>query len=140
MITAVDTNVLLDLLMPNVLFVEASSTALESAARDGTLVICDVVYAELSAHFTGQRQCDEFIDELGIRPEPLTRAASFLASRIWRSYRLQGGTRQRILPDFLTGAHAQLQASQLLTRDRGFYRGLFPSLTVLDPSAKPHRL
>ena len=44
----------------------------------------------------------------------------------------QGGQRERILTDFLVGAHAEVQASQLITRDRGFYRELFPSLKVVD--------
>src|SRR5258706_15260542 len=85
MITAVDTNVLLDLLTPNELFVDASSIALDCAARDGSLVICDIVYAQLSAHFTGQRQCDEFLDELGIREQPTPGLSSPTALKFYRS-------------------------------------------------------
>jgi hypothetical protein len=51
-----------------------------------------------------------------------------------RKYRRQGGSRSRILADFLMGAHAQTQANRLLSRDRGFYGKLFPSLQVVDPS------
>jgi hypothetical protein len=36
---------------------------------------------------------------------------------------------------FLIGAHAQLQAQRLLTRDAGFYRDYFDGLEVLDPFA-----
>ena len=135
MITAVDTNVLLDILLPNEEFYEASAKALEAAAGQGSIVICDPVYAELCVHFQTQRQCDEFLDETTIRPEPLSRTASFLASRTWRNYRAQGGKRTRILPDFLIGAHAQIQASQLISRDRGFYQQMFPSLVLFDPAA-----
>ena len=62
-----------------------------------------------------------------IRIEALSRSASFLASQVWRSYRRPGGKRNRILAEFLIGAHAQLQASCLLFRDRGFYRAMFPT-------------
>jgi len=134
MITAVDTNVLLDILLSNHKFVHESGKALEAAASAGSLVICDLVYAELCVHFDSQEQCDEFLSDAGIRADALSRPASFLASRAWRRYRRQGGKRERILADFLIGAHAQVQASRLLTRDRGFYRKMFPSLRLLEPS------
>ncbi|HYY70492.1 MAG TPA: type II toxin-antitoxin system VapC family toxin [Terriglobales bacterium] len=129
-----DTNVLLDILLPNEDFVERSGKALEAAATAGSLVICELVYAELCVAFDSQEQCDEFLSDIGIHTDPLDRPASFLASRVWRTYREQGGTRERILADFLIGAHAQVQASRLLTRDRGFYRKMFPSLNLLEPA------
>lgn len=134
MITAVDTNVLLDILIPNEAFYEASASALEECATAGSLVICDIVYAELCIHFPAQRECDSFLDATAIRVQSLTREAHFLAGRVWRSYRQQGGKRTRILADFLIGAHAQIQTTRLLSRDRGFYQTLFPSLTVYDPT------
>lgn len=136
MITAVDTNVLLDILAPSERFFALSAEALESASNDGTLVICDLVYAELCVHCRTRSECDEFLEENGIRVETLTRDAHFFASRIWRDYRRQGGTRSRILPGFLVGAHAAKQASRLLTRDRGFYRQFFRGLKVIDPSVR----
>lgn len=135
MITAIDTNVLLDILVPNEKFCDASVLALENAASDGSLVICDLVYAELCIHFNTQGECDGFLNGNEIRVEALSGGAHFLASRVWRTYRKQGGQRTRILADFLIGAHANVQASRLLSRDRGFYRKLFPKLSLIDPSA-----
>ena len=137
MITAIDTNVLLDILAPNEKFFESSATALEHAATSGSLVICDLVYGELCIHFHSQRECDSSLDGSGIRVEALTRPAYFLASRAWRTYREHGGPRTRILADFLIGAHAHTQASRLLSRDRWFYRKLFPALHLIDPGARP---
>lgn len=136
MITAIDTNVLLDILLPNESFCDAAIEAVESSAAAGSLVICDLVYAELCAHFREQRECDEFLAENEIGVESLSRAAHFAASRVWREYRRQGGSRVRILADFLVGAHAALHANRLLSRDRGFYRKMFPRLTLLDPSSR----
>jgi hypothetical protein len=136
MITAIDTNVLLDVLVPDPEYFERSLQALEEAANAGSLVVCDLVYAELCVHFGHQGDCDEFLQQNDIRVEALTREASFLASRLWRSYHHGGGKRTRILTDFLVGAHAQAQASQLLTRDRGFYREIFRSLTLVDPASR----
>jgi predicted nucleic acid-binding protein len=135
MITAIDTNVLLDILVPNEEFYEVSAAALQECATAGSLVICDLVYAELCIHFATQRECDAFLEANEIRVQPLTREAHFLASRTWRTYRQQGGKRARILADFLIGAHAQRQATRLLSRDRGFYEKLFPSLALYDPAA-----
>lgn len=136
MITAIDTNILLDILAPNEKFCDASVRALEEAASSGSLVICDLVYAELCIHFAAQRECDAFLEENQVRVEPLRRDAHFLASRAWRLYRQQGGRRTRILADFLIGAHAQTQATRLLSRDRGFYKKLFPSLRVINPAGE----
>ena len=136
MITALDTNVLLDILLAEEQFFEGSAQALEEAATAGSLVIGDLVYAELCSHFQVPRECDRFLEESEIRVEPLNREAGFLASRAWRSYRRRrrAGRRNRLLADFLIGAPAQVQASQLLSRDRGFYRAMFPSLQLVDPS------
>jgi len=134
MITAIDTNILLDILVPNNEFYEVSADALQESATAGSLAICDIVYAELCIHFRVQHDCDSFLESNEIRVQALTREAHFLASRAWRTYREQGGKRTRILADFLIGAHAQKQAMRLLSRDRGFYRKLFPSLVLCDPT------
>ena len=133
MISALDTNVLLDILIPNETFAEAAATAIESAASEGSLVVSDIVYAETCVHFDTQRECDAFFSDNLIRIEPLTRQSHFVAGKTWRRYREQGGKRTRILADFLVGAHAQVQANRLISRDRGFYRSLFPNLIVCDP-------
>jgi predicted nucleic acid-binding protein len=133
-ITAIDTNVLLDILRPNPDFYAAAAHALEDSATAGSLVVCDLVYAELCVHFSIQQECDDFLSTNEIRVESLSRAAHFAASRAWRKYRRQGGSRIRILTDFMVGAHAEFQASRLLSRDRGFYGKLFPSLNLIDPS------
>jgi predicted nucleic acid-binding protein len=134
MTTAIDTNILLDILIPGQEFGGRSAEALENSANLGSLVVCDMVYAELCVHFSSQAECDRFLDSVEIQVSLLSRSAHFLASRTWRKYRQSGGQRSRILTDFLIGAHAQMHATRLLSRDRGFYRRLFPSLSLIDPS------
>ncbi|MBI4908009.1 MAG: type II toxin-antitoxin system VapC family toxin [Acidobacteria bacterium] len=134
MISAVDTNILLDILIPNPLWFERSLTTVESSASAGGLVICDTVYAELCCHFASQKDCDSFLDENEIQVESLSRHALYESARAWRAYRKAGGKRERILPDFMVGSHALHQASRLVSRDGGFYRTYFPNLQILDPS------
>ena len=67
MITAIDTNVLLDVLAPNPEYFDRSVQALEEAARAGSMVVCDPVYAEASVHFQRQADCDQFLEENDIQ-------------------------------------------------------------------------
>lgn len=136
MIAALDSNVLLDILIPNVSFFDRSLAAITKAASRGSLVICNIVYTELACHFPRQAECDRFLEENGIRVEPIDRAACYAASRAWREHWKAGGRRDRVLADFLIGAHAMAQANCLVTRDRGFYRGYFPELVVVDPASE----
>ena len=73
MITAIDTNVLLDILVPDPQYFDAAVVAIEASAERGSLVICDVVYAELCVHFASQADCDDFLTSNEIRVEALTR-------------------------------------------------------------------
>jgi hypothetical protein len=134
MITAIDTNILFDIVNEDERFTAGSIAALLQARRVGVAVICDIVYAEVCAAFNSKEQCDRFLARLQIKAEGLDGASSFIASRSWISYLKSGGKRLRILPDFLIAAHALSQADRLLTRDRGFFRTYFPKLEVLDPT------
>ena len=70
MITAIDTNVLLDVLIPNPDFCDAALQAIEESATAGSLVICDLVYAELCVHFATMEECDDLLASNEIRVEP----------------------------------------------------------------------
>ncbi len=135
MTTALDTNILLDLLASGSPFGEVSADVLARAGRAGSLVVSEIVYAELGAAFRGNRErLDRFLGDLGIELVASDRRVLSEAGRMWRDYRDGGGSRDRIVSDFLIGTHARHQAKELLTRDRGFYRQWFEGLTVEDPS------
>ncbi|MCM3876266.1 MAG: VapC toxin family PIN domain ribonuclease, partial [Thermoanaerobaculia bacterium] len=73
---------------------------------------------------------------LGLEFEPVSTAAAEHAGRAWRTYRARKGSRkERMIADFLIGAHALDSADRLLSRDRGFFRSYFPELVLVDPSA-----
>ena len=131
MITAVDTNVLLDVFLPDERFVEASSRRLKKAYDEGAVVICDIVYAELVPQFGDETKLDRALAAINISLSPLDKAVAYLAGTRWSQYREAGGTRKRIITDFLIGAHAALKADRFLTRDRGFYRSYFSDLQLL---------
>jgi predicted nucleic acid-binding protein len=74
------------------------------------------------------------LERLGVTFSALEASAAQAAGAAWLAYRRAGGTRDRVIADFLIGAHASSAADRLLTRDRGFYRRYFEGLTVLDPT------
>ena len=135
MITAVDTNVLLDVLSAGP-HLRSSLAALDEARLAGSMLVCEVVYAELSAAFRGDvLRLDQFLSDASIRMERSHASTLADAGSRWRRYRVAGGSRERMVADFLIGAHALGHAERLLTRDRGFYRRWFTELDVRDPSA-----
>lgn len=154
--TAVDTNVLLDLLIPNAQFQVTSRKALETAHAEGSLILSEIVYAELAAQFEPADEVGTFLADTGIRLVPTSPEALRRAGEVWNVYsaRRQKGlacpacghqeqptvcgacgrsiqVRQHILSDFLIGAHASLLADRLLTRDRGFYATYFKGLKLI---------
>lgn len=129
MITALDTNVLIDLSLGKD---PAAREAFRRAGREGALVFCEVVYAECAAGFPAE-EMDKVFSDLGASMVPSSKKALSLAGDIWRFHLRSGGRRGRILPDFLIGAHALCHADRLLTRDLGFYRKSFKNLSLLEP-------
>jgi predicted nucleic acid-binding protein len=134
-ITAVDSNVLLDFLNHDPDFGTASRDALRSASGEGRLLACDVVWAEIAGCFPSISACCDTLQDLEIEFSPIELEAAFKAGVAWRAYRKRGGARTRVAADFLIGAHALFQADRLLTRDHGFYRSCFKDLAILDPRA-----
>lgn len=134
MITAVDTNVLIDVFGNDVKYAEMSASALRKCILEGQLIVCDIVWAELRSCFLSKRMFEENINKLGIRYSTIEKEASSHAGELWIQYRKQGGKRTRIISDFLIAAHAKTQANRFLTRDRGFYRRYFAELEIVDPS------
>ncbi len=154
MITAVDTNALLDLLVPGAPHGDESRRALAEAVHAGATVISEPVYAELSAHFPTQEELERFLADTGLRLVPSSGVALYRAGQAWSEYirrRRAGITcpqcgatqtarcqqcnapvqpRQHVVADFIIGAHALVQAHRLLTRDRGYYAAYFPELPL----------
>ena len=135
MITAVDSNVLLDVLGADPTFGPASANALRTVLREGQLLACEVVWAEVAGSFVSAAAARDALMLLNLEFSALTMEAALEAGLAWKAFRKQGGQRTRVAADFLIGAHALRQADRLLTRDRGFYRSCFKRLRIVDPTA-----
>lgn len=131
MITALDTSVLLDVLVNDPRHADRSEALLFQVYQQGSLIISPAVYAELVPQARHRDELDGWLQRVRIKVVPFTADHAYTAGVAHAAYRKAGGKRQRILADFLIGAHAFHEANQFLTRDRGFYRRYFSGLTIL---------
>jgi predicted nucleic acid-binding protein len=134
LITAVDANALLDVLGADERYGTASATSLRECGAGGRLVACEIVWAELGSVFPTADEAADVLARIDVDFSPIEHATALSAGAAWRSYRERGGTRTRLVADFLIGAHAAGQADRLLTRDRGFYHAYFGDLEIVDPA------
>lgn len=155
MITAIDTNIILDVLIPGEPFCQSSKALLDRYVSEGQLILCEVVYAELAAWFSSETQLKAFLMETGIRLVYSNEKALYIAGSKWATYTKKSNKalfscskcsnnfkvtcpqcstmqakRLHVLADFLIGAHAVVQADLMLTRDLGVYRTYFKGLKI----------
>lgn len=128
MITSVDSNVLFDLFRTDSPYHSQSLTWLLDAYDRGAVVVCDAVYAELVPMFGECDALDSALQGINATLSPSSVSVACEAGLRWMRYRRSGGPRERIITDFLIGAHALVAADVFLTRDRGFYSTYFPEL------------
>ena len=135
MATAVDSSVLLDVLLADPQHAAVSKAALVEAAAQGGLIINEVVVAEIMPVLK-KDSILELLSDWQITFVPSSLESAALAGEMFRVYLGRGGKRGRVVQDFLIAAHAQIHADGLLARDRGYYRDYFVNLRLLDPSRR----
>ena len=153
--TAIDTNILLDILQNDPQHQNTSTLLLQTQNNETELIISPLVYTELLVLFLkkhdsliAQEKLHEFLKDLDICIIPLENIDYTLAAQIWTKHIQKTKTifcpkcgkenlikcqhctqpllwRNHILTDFLIGAHAQNHAQYFLTRDRGYYKNNF---------------
>jgi hypothetical protein len=157
MITAVDTNIILDILIPGEPFAQSSKALLERHLAAGQLILCEVVLAELAARFPSEAELRAFLAETGMRLVHSNETSLYVAGTRWATYAAKGGKnrllcaqcgrafdaacprcgtanarRLHVLADFLIGAHALTHADCMISRDLGVYKTYFRDLKVVN--------
>ena len=154
MITAIDTNILLDILIPDAEYAQRSKELIDTCHEKGQLMICEIVYSELASQFPSDLELKSFLNETYIRLVNSNESVLVLTGEKWKHFtrsrsdkpqcptcgekvsvhcpkcRKDISFRQHIISDFIIGAHALVNAELLLTRDRGFYRTYFRDLKI----------
>ena len=130
----VDSNVLIDVITRDPVWLEWSRAELNAAVASDALAINDVVYAELSVRYERIQDLDDFVARSGLVIVAIPRAALFQAGKAFQRYRAAGGVRTGVLPDFFIGAHAAVAEAILITRDASRFRTYFPDVRLIAPS------
>jgi hypothetical protein len=128
--TAIDTSVLVAIFSGESTC-QAWMQRLIECRREGQLVICEIVYAELARGFDSTAALDHSLESLGVVFEGIARIAAFRAGKAFAEYRRRGGPRTNLIPDFMVAAHAAEQANRLAAEDRGYYCEYFSGLQVI---------
>ena len=156
MTAAVDTNILLDVLIPDQAFSISSRKLLDYHLSRGKLVISEVVFAELAAGFPSEEDLRLFLADTGMALVHSNTRSLSIAGMRWASFARKGDEsrvscarcghafgvacpqckavplkRFHVLADFLIGAHALVHADCLLSRDFGIYKTHFSDLNVV---------
>lgn len=154
MITAIDTNILMDILGNDPEFSEKSIELLERQSHLGSLMISPIVYSELLVFFLKKHEnklavskLEEFLKDIGIEILDFSKEDFIISAQAWQSFsdvkqiicpkcgavnkfnckkcKSHILWRNHIVTDFLIGAHTQNNADALITRDRGYYKKYF---------------
>jgi predicted nucleic acid-binding protein len=156
LISAVDTNILFDILIPGEPHGKSSKRLLDKHLASGKLILCEVVFAELAARFPSEQELKLFLADTGMRLIPSNEKSLHIAGMRWAEYARRSRRndfscpecgksftvscphckatvtkRQIVLSDFLIGAHALVHADCLLSRDLGVYKNNFRDLKIV---------
>ncbi len=133
MITASDSSVLFDIFGAHPRFGAASAQAMKRVVAEGQVVACPIVWSEISTSFTDRNSMTAALSAIPVVFSEIDPTSAFTAGVMWKTYRQKGGSRIRMLADFLIGAHALGRCDRLLTRDAGFFRTYFKDLKIIAP-------
>lgn len=134
MITAIDSSVILDVLTADEKFLQFSKEALKAAEQNGQLIICDLVAAEIYPSLPCSLEI--FLNEWHLKLVPGSLKQAELAGESFKKYCARNKRARKIISDFVIAAHAECNANQLLTRDRGYARDYFRKLKIISPLKK----
>ncbi len=129
----VDSNVILDILTEDPVWLDWSAGRLSELAERHVLVINPLIYAEVSVGFERIEDLEYSLAPESFRRDALPYEAAFLAGRCFITYRKRGGVRTSPLPDLYIGAHAAVAGFSLMTRDGKHFRSYFPKLSLITP-------
>ncbi len=105
---------------------------LNTRRRLGGVFINQIVFAEICALFDSEEDASEKLRGVVGRVD-LPWACSYTAGTAYRIYKTRGGSKPRMLPDFLIAAHAASLGWSLVTNNPKDVKNYFPGLKLVRP-------
>jgi len=136
-VTMLDTNTVIYLLEPSSLHHRWAVDTVQQAQDRSRLAVSTIVLGELAARPMTHDDIALILSTIEAEPVPLIDRAAIRAGHAHARYRANGGKRERLLGDFLIGAHAVASDAALITADTGRYRRYFPELPLITPETHP---
>jgi hypothetical protein len=99
MVTAVDTSVLLDVLLNDPQHASASMTALRRAAGEGSLILCEIALAELTPALP-PADLPRFLSDWNLTFVPSSQSSAILAGEMFRTYCDEAANADELFPTF----------------------------------------
>lgn len=130
-VTAIDANVLIDVLVRDEEFWKESYEALELASAHGSVIVAPIVVAEVAGAASRTLEARTRFDIGDDVIVEMDAAQLVQAGLAWRE-RVVSRSR-RSLPDYLIAVHAARNADRLLTRDKDFTKLGVAGLKVVTP-------
>ena len=135
--TILDSNVLLDVIYEDNQWTSWSLKWLKHYRQIDELVTNAVIFSEALGRFQHLADATAVLAHFGIAYEAIPESVAHAAGLAHARYRSRGGERIRTLPDFLIGAHAEVEGHRLLTRDAARFRTYFPKVEIIAPDTHP---
>lgn len=133
----VDSNIFLDIFGPEGEQSLRVRNALEALSLDAQPCINPIIFAEISPGFEDCGLLERLLEGFNVKFVGLSAAHAFRAGQAFRTYRLNGGPRTSLIPDFLIGAQAAINGWPILTRDPKRFASYFPEVELIDPMQVP---
>ena len=130
-VTAVDANVLIDVLVRDQTFWKESYEALELASARGSVIVAPIVVAEVAGAAKWALDARTRFDVGDDMIVEMDAAQLVQAGLAWRQKVVSRS--RRSLPDYLIAVHAARNADRLLTRDKDFTKLGVAGLEVVTP-------
>jgi predicted nucleic acid-binding protein len=129
----VDSNIILDVFLNDLKWVDWSESKLEEYSFQTSLYINSIIYSEISIGFELIEDLEFAISRAGFQLLEIPKEALFLAGKAYVQYKRRKGVKRTPLPDFFIGAQAAVLDLELLTRDVSRYQSYFPTVKLIAP-------